>query len=177
MPAAAQDVAAGRIKHGYCATCHGIDGQSFKPHYPILAGQPELYLLAQMNDFSQGRRRDPNMQAVIPQLSTQDRRDLAAFFASVKARSSRLQPDPRKVARGKAKAVREACASCHPRSARLAPEASPRIAGQHRAYLAKQLRDFRDGRRSDDSGVMRGIAQSLTDADIADLSEYFASRP
>jgi len=84
-PVCAQNVAAGRNKHGYCANCHGIEGRSFKPNYPVLAGLPERYLLAQLNDFKGGQRRDPNMQTVIAQLSAQDMRDLAAFFASVQS--------------------------------------------------------------------------------------------
>lgn len=173
LPAGAQDIAAGQSKHGYCASCHGIEGRSFKPHYPILAGLSENYLLVQLNDFKDGRRRDPNMDAIVPQLSAQDMRDLAAFFASVTPGASRFKPDLEKAARGRAKAALEGCAGCHPRG-KLALKATSRIDGQHRDYLAKQLRDFRDGRRANDGGVMHRIAQSLTDADIDALSEHFA---
>jgi hypothetical protein len=44
-----------------------------------------------------------------------------------------------------------------------------------RSGKSKQLRDFRDGRRTKDAGVMHQIAQSLTDADIDELGNYFAS--
>jgi cytochrome c553 len=40
--------------------------------------------------------------------------------------------------------------------------------------LMKQLEDFRARRWTNDAGVMRRIAQSLTDADIGDLGNYFA---
>jgi cytochrome c553 len=174
-PAGAQNIAAGQSKYGICASCHGIEGRSFKIHYPKLAGQLERYLFDQLNDFKDGRRSDPSMDAIVPQLSTQDMRDLAAFFASIRARSSRFKPNSEKAARGKAKAAKAGCPGCHSRTRSFATIESSHIAGQHRDYVAKQLRDFRDGRRTNDAGVMRRIAQSLTDADIDDLGNYFAS--
>jgi cytochrome c553 len=54
------------------------------------------------------------------------------------------------------------------------PNELARIAAQHRAHLAKQLRDFRDGRRSKGTGVMRRVVQSLTGDDIDEPSEHFA---
>lgn len=174
-PAGAQDLAAGQRKHGYCATCHGIEGQSFKPNYPVLAGQPASYLLEQLARFKDGRRRDPNMDAVAPQLSTQDMRDLAAFFASIRPRPEHFKPDAKKAARGRALAKGAGCTGCHPRSLQPAGSPFPRIAAQQRNYLVKQLRNFRDGRRSTDAGVMRRIVQALSDTQIDDLAEYFAS--
>ena len=85
-----------------------------------------------------------------------------------------IRPGPDSPGRGKAKATTLGCAGCHPGAGRVALKESSRIAGQHRDYLVKQLRDFRDGRRTNDGGVMRLLTQSLTDADIDDLSNYFA---
>jgi cytochrome c553 len=53
----------------------------------------------------------------------------------------------------------------------------PVIRGQHRNYVMKQLKDFKAGRRTNDSGLMQGKAQSMTDADIEDLGNYFATIP
>ena len=177
VPANAQDSAAGERKHGYCASCHGIEGQSFKPHYPILAGQSAAYLVSQLSQFKNGRRHDPSMNTVAKQLSTQDMRDLAAFFASVEPRPGHFTPDAKKAARGKARAAKAGCTGCHARSADSASQPNPRIAGQKLDYLKKQLRDFRDGRRSDASGIMHAIAKTLSDADIDDLGNYYAALP
>lgn len=38
-----------------------------------------------------------------------------------------------------------------------------------------QLKDFKAGRRAHDSGLMQPIAQTLTDADIEDLGNYFSA--
>jgi cytochrome c553 len=128
--AGAQNLAAGWTKHGICASCHGIEGRSFKKRYPILAGQSERYLLLQINDFKVGRRHDSGMETIVPQLSTQNIRDLAAFFASLRPRSSRFNPDSGKAARGRAKAAKMECGRCHPVTANYATYEPSRIAGQ-----------------------------------------------
>ena len=174
VSAGAQDVAAGQQKYGYCATCHGIEGRSFKSLYPILAGQTGPYLFLQLNDFKQGRRSDPSMDTVVTQLSTQDMLDLAGYFASLKPGPGRFKPDPIKAARGKAMEAKLACTGCHPRNDDVLMRKSSRIVGQHHDYLVKQLRDFRNGRRTNDGGTMRSITRLLTDEDIDDLGNYFA---
>ena len=65
------------------------------------------------------------------------------------------------------------CVACH--GARGVGEHMnwPDLAGQQRAYLAKQLADFRSGVRHDP--WMSPMAQRLSDADIADLAAYFSS--
>ena len=171
----AQSIAAGERKHGFCASCHGIKGQSFKVNYPILAGQAAPYVLSQLRDFKQGRRHDPNMEAVVPQLNEEDMRDLAAYFASVKPYSNPSKSDPAKTILGKKQAERRHCDSCHLGRADPTISKVPRIQGQHRNYMEKQLKDFRAGQRVDDSGIMQSVAQSLTDADIENLGNYFES--
>lgn len=51
----------------------------------------------------------------------------------------------------------------------------PMIAGQHQAYIIKALQAYRSGERSHPS--MRGIAGSLTDADMADLAAFYGAAP
>jgi len=171
----AQSISAGERKHGFCASCHGINGRSFKVNYPILAGQTAPYILRQLRDFKQGRRSEPNMNAVVPQLNDTDMQDLAAFFASLTPASSPSQSDPIKARRGKKKAESAHCASCHLGQANPTISETARIEGQHPNYVMKQLHDFRAGRRANDGGVMHQIAQGMTDADIEDLGNYFAS--
>jgi cytochrome c553 len=49
----------------------------------------------------------------------------------------------------------------------------PKLAGQVPQYIAKQLHDFKAGRRSDQT--MSPMAQPLTSQDIEDLAAYFAT--
>lgn len=72
---------------------------------------------------------------------------------------------------GRAKA--RPCATCHgPLGVSNAPDA-PHLAGQPRIYLVEQLKAFRGGKRAHE--VMGIIAKPLSDADIAELSEWYAS--
>ncbi|MCX7180514.1 MAG: cytochrome c4, partial [Proteobacteria bacterium] len=53
---------------------------------------------------------------------------------------------------------------------------APAIGGQHPAYIAKQLKAFRDKERSNDVGsTMRNIAARLDDKEIAAVAEYVAT--
>ena len=171
----AQSVAAGERKHGFCATCHGINGRSFKVNYPILAGQAAPYILHELQDFKEGRRSDPAMSAIVAQLSDEDMRDLSIFFAASGPFSSPSESDPIKAIRGKKIAESSQCTSCHLGGDGSGGGGIPRIEGQHRNYLVKQLKDFKAGRRSNDGGLMRGIVQSMADTDFEDLANYFAS--
>lgn len=74
---------------------------------------------------------------------------------------------------GEARAV--TCIACHGGDDGRTLPVSPNLNGMNSAYVAKQLRDFRDGRRSDP--VMSPLAASLSDEQIEDLAAYFASKP
>ncbi|WP_461482417.1 c-type cytochrome [Porticoccus sp.] len=75
------------------------------------------------------------------------------------------------VAAGQTKAM--ACAACHGASGISASDMWPNLAGQKAGYLAKQLKAFRDGTRTDP--VMSSMAKTLSDQDIDDLAAYYAS--
>jgi cytochrome c553 len=72
---------------------------------------------------------------------------------------------------GKTKAM--ACAACHGVNGMSSNELWPNLAGQKAGYLAKQMKAFRDGTRSDP--VMSGMAKPLSDQDIDDLAAYYSS--
>lgn len=75
------DAAAGKEKSTVCAGCHGPTGMADNPRYPHLAGQHYQYLLDAITAYREGGRRAPVM-APMAQLSDQDIRDLAAFYAA-----------------------------------------------------------------------------------------------
>ena len=75
------------------------------------------------------------------------------------------------VAAGKARAA--SCSGCHGTKGISANPLWPNLAGQKNAYLVKQLREFRDGTRSDP--MMTPMAKPLSNADIENLAAYFSS--
>lgn len=65
------------------------------------------------------------------------------------------------------------CAACHgPKGISVNP-LWPSLAGQQEAYLAKQIKEFRDGVRVE--ATMQPFVANLTDQDVADLAAYYAS--
>jgi cytochrome c553 len=80
---AAGSVAAGRQKALQCQACHGMDGLSKMPEAPNIAGNPEQYLVRQMNAFRKGERKNEMMSVVVQQLKDQDIADLAAYYAAI----------------------------------------------------------------------------------------------
>ena len=75
------------------------------------------------------------------------------------------------IAAGQAKAA--TCGACHGANGISAVPMYPNLAGQKEAYLVKQLKDFKAGARKDP--VMSAMAMPLSDADIANISAYYAS--
>ena len=69
-----------------------------------------------------------------------------------------------------------ACTSCHAPSGNGNSAAGyPDIGGQPAAYTIAQLTAYREGERTTDEafgGMMRGVAEGLTDKEIAALADY-----
>lgn len=82
---AANPEAGKKIATEVCAACHGPTGDApIAPAYPKLAGQYRDYLEKALIDYKTGERQNPIMQGFAANLSEQDIRNLAAYFASQK---------------------------------------------------------------------------------------------
>ena len=66
------------------------------------------------------------------------------------------------------------CAACHTADGSRGAPANPIIAGQHPEYIAKQLADFKAGKRQ--NPVMQGMAAPLSEDDIRNVSAFYASK-
>lgn len=86
--AAAADPASGRAKAAACVVCHGQDGISRLPDAPHLAGQPALYLEAQLKSYRSAARRHEQMNVVAKPLSDADIAELAAWYASIRIQAT-----------------------------------------------------------------------------------------
>lgn len=67
------------------------------------------------------------------------------------------------------------CFICHGADGESSSPVFPRLAGQHSAYIARQLADYKSGRRK--SSAMQPMVDDLSAADFAALGAYFAARP
>ena len=96
---------------------------------------------------------------------------LVVAFATVGTAASSLAAN---LEAGKTKAA-EVCAACHGADGNSAAPDFPRLAGQHRDYLAKALRDYKSAQRK--NAIMQGFAAALTKDDIENLAAYYAAQP
>ncbi len=64
-----------------CAACHGRDGVGILPEYPTIAGQHADYLRQALHDYRSGKRQNAIMNGFAQQLSDEDIKTLAAYFA------------------------------------------------------------------------------------------------
>jgi len=72
------------------------------------------------------------------------------------------------------KIVSGRCFLCHGMNGESSSEVFPRLATQNASYLAKQLRDFKAGRRT--GTTMNTMVAELTEAEMSDLGAYFAAQ-
>lgn len=172
--AAAQDDPAVRQKAEVCFACHGPNGNSQSPDYPILAGQSWRYIYIQLKDFKEGRRSDPVMSPMTAELSRDDMIALGNFFAAQKPLPITFKADGAKVAAGQKISDAVLCPMCH-LGGFVGQNEIPRVAGQYPQYVTKQLQDFKAKRRTNDAGNMTSVAGTLSDADIENLSHYIAN--
>ncbi len=75
-------------------------------------------------------------------------------------------------AAGKAKSA--VCTACHGADGNSTNPLWPNLAGQHAAYMVKQLKDFKSGARKDP--VMAPMAAPLSETDMENLAAYYASQ-
>lgn len=184
------DALAGKSKSDdeRCQECHGHDGNANDIEdgvgnigkFPRLAGQHADYIIKQFLEFRSGKRNNETMAVMAKSVAMADLVDIAAYFASQKplpgdgtgnnpvGRNLFLNGDP---GRGILP-----CVGCHSDAANGGPPENPRIAGQHRRYLQKQLIEWRAGERHNSpGGVMNAMAKGLTDAEIDALANYISS--
>jgi cytochrome c553 len=183
------DAAAGATKSATCTACHGLNGNSANPEWPVLAGQNASYLSDQITRFRDGKRSNVLMQPMVSALTDQDIADLAAYYSQQTPSGNEADPSYWKAGEklfrgGDAKRGIPACLACHGPVGRGNPAAGyPALHTQHAVYTIKQLSDYAtEARYSKDSKghsqggpnsqMMNTIASRLTAEDRRDLASY-----
>ena len=165
-----------------CSSCHGPGGHSISSTFPRLAGQQKDYLIAQLTAFRDHTRADPHAQTYMwgmaAQLSDPTIAALAAYYAAEPAAPGTPDNSPEAAAGRKiytegipAQNV-PACMSCHGEKAE-GNSTIPRLAGQHRAYIERQLEAFASNARANE--IMHETSKDLTADQIRDIAAYVGS--
>ena len=178
-PAFKADLAKGQQLAATCLACHTADGTRGSPANPILQGQHPEYLVKQLTEFKSGKRKNAVMAGMVANLSEEDMKHLAAFYASKTAKPGFAKVKEtvvlgEQIYRGglASKAV-PACAGCHSPNGAGIPAQYPRVGGQHGDYSEAQLLAFRSGLRGT-SAHMRAIAAKMNDREIKAVADYMA---
>ncbi len=159
----------------FCRTCHGAIDR-FVPRLDI---QKPDYLLKALRDYRSGVRPSGIMRhaaSLVPPDALERLANELAQDEAPDADPGEFRPSPE----GTALATRgtrdvPACTACHGPGAPVAQPAGPVLSGQDPAFLATQLRLWRDGVRTG-SDKMRAAARALTDEQIALLAEWYAAQ-
>lgn len=77
------------------------------------------------------------------------------------------------IAAGKAKS--QVCAACHGADGNSPTGQFPNLAGQTWRYIYVQLKDYKEGRRTDP--IMTPMAAPLSRQEMIDIANYFAAQP
>lgn len=180
LAAAAVTADDGKTKAMPCSACHGIDGNStLNPEWPNLAGQHANYMVAQLQAFKSGARKNPNMNGMAASLSEQDMVDIAAYYSAQSLKVPSVNAEEAAVGAalyrgGNQETGVPACMACHGPNGAGNPGANyPALRGQHAKYSALQLQAYKSGERSTDpKEIMRSIAARLSAAEIDSVSKF-----
>jgi cytochrome c553 len=161
-----------------CMSCHGANGHSAGGANPRLAGQHEAYIVKQLHEFKDPKKRgNPIMTPYSQALNDQQILDIAVFLAkqtpkdNYKTKSSLANDLGKKIYRGgiAAKGV-PACAACHGPTGAGMPNQYPRLAGQSSEYTKGQLKAFIKDRKNNES--MHQIAMRMNDEEMQAVADY-----
>lgn len=168
-----------------CWRCHSVDGTGRGPGaFPSLAGQRAEYLYASLRAFADRSRFSGIMSGIAANLSEDEMRTVATYYAALPPRVGEPSDDSVRRARGSTIASRgiperdiPACVECHGPTDRPKNPAYPQLAGQHAPYLAQQLRLLQQRHRggSPNATLMQVFVDRLGQDEIADVARYYAS--
>lgn len=71
----------------------------------------------------------------------------------------------------------EICGLCHNLNGISHMAKFPKLAGQKKEYIEKQLYDFKNGKRTNDGGQMEAIVNEISNKEIPEIATYFSSLP
>ena len=133
-------------------------------------------MIKQLQDFRSGQRKGV-MNEMAADLTDEQITALADYFSSKPVLSHRVR-DKEFAAVGKyifnhgnRYSGVAACSSCHGEKGE-GTESLPRLAGQHKRYVAEQLQAFNERKRTNDNAIMHSIASKLTELEIHAVANY-----
>ncbi|HEY5896452.1 MAG TPA: c-type cytochrome [Burkholderiales bacterium] len=174
--AAPADTAAGKAyAERNCKGCHGVDGKGVAPAIPHLAAQRESYLLGALQAYKAGKRTHAALKEVATEMSANDMRNIAAFYASLPAVQTALPKDVGFVSPyEQGKKLSEPCAKCHGEDGNSRTSGVPTLAGQQPHYMVIAIQEYLQKERM--KAPMHDLLPGLKKRDLESIAIYFASQ-
>lgn len=170
-----------------CTDCHGKDGASEDSDVPIIGGMSEQYMLDSMAtyvakdrpcpeyEYEQGpnKGKKTSMCKIAEDLSEDETKELAKFYASKEFVRAKQTTDPEKAARGK-KIHKTNCEKCHEDGGSSPDDDAGILAGQWMPYLESSFKDYALDKRTQPK-KMKPKMDKLSDTGTEDLIHYYGS--
>lgn len=161
-----------------CAACHGSNGAGVQDgRVPAIAGQHFRVIAKELVDFRHDKRWDALMEHYSDEHNLgdpQDLADVAAYISQLKPVRSSGVGDGEFVSNG-AKLYARSCAACHGAAAEGDNRRRyPRLAGQHYAYLLRQMHDAVEGRRPNFSREHVRLLARCERSDFVAVADYLS---
>jgi cytochrome c553 len=161
-----------------CAQCHGATGNGADDgSIPRIAGQYFRVLVRQLVDYRYELRWDTRMEHYAGRDLLKDAASIAAvanYVALLSRDAPRNVGDGALLSRG-AQLYKRRCAECHGAEGEGDGRTlTPRVSGQHYAYLLRQMYDGVDGRRPNFSAAHVQIFKPLQRDDFVGLADFLA---
>ena len=167
------DIRAGKaVAEKECKACHGLDGKGTAPGIPNLAGQRGRYIIAALQEYKERRRVHAALRAIATDLTEDQTRGVATFYASLKPLPPEKGPVFSPYENGQK--VAAACAPCHGADGNSATAGTPNLAGQQPIYFVAATQEYLTGKRA--SAPMDPMLRKLNKLDIESVALYFASQ-
>lgn len=130
-----------------------------------------------------GLRQDPVMSPIAKALKPAEIEALAQYYASLPFVPKPLVGDPETLERGEDLALRgkpeygvPGCVACHGQQAEGVGAVFPALVGQPPQYIVEQLNRWQAGTRdNDENGLMRSVAEWMTEGDKQAVAAYLAN--
>ena len=172
------DLQHGRELFATCAACHSPDGSGLADgSVPAIAGQYCAVIVKQLTDFRDDRRWNLRMEKVLYQrhlTEPADFADIAAYACQLPRHVTRNVGDGASLKAGTSVYFR-ACASCHGVLGEgSAVRLTPRLGGQHYAYLVRQIRFAGDRRRPNMAAMHEQRVRNLSIEEINGVADYLS---
>ena len=129
-----------------CAGCHGVNGSSFGPSSPTIAGMSKAYFIETMEAYQSGERPSTIMTRIAKGYSKKEIELMADFFSKQAIVRHTQTYDAKAVKLGN-KLHKKYCKKCHEDNGASANDDAGILAGQWQPFLRFTMEDYTSGKR------------------------------